>query len=608
MLLCSSADALSILYNGTPKEAEQSHTRVLSYLPTPCEKSSLIRITADTAGDTLNTMFYLYDINAYHRNYGALQCSEEENGGLFPTTTPSLSWSDEDDNDDDQSSRRNHCHYRQCKRRGPQEQRLLNIDEAVQSLGMGIFQYRIAVAAGMLLAADSMEVVLLSFLSNVFKGSQDTLLSLQDAENSSDTMNLIVVLAGMLGALVWGILGDLLGRRPVFVGAAFFISIFGIATAFVTTYFGMLVTRWLVAFGIGGLTVPFCTFSEFLPPSQRGANLIGVQLFCIVGALIVHLVLSQTGLDAWRTMVLWCCIPSSVATILGLTVVPESPRWLLAQNRSEEALAILKAAAKANGKDPEILFPTGTVLYSHEPQDNQRRLSFWSMFSPGWIQLTATLWSTYFGMSFLTHGTISLAVSVFSNDHRQQDYQGIFTAASQFLALFVVAVLIDGLGRSSTQCLVYALGGVVCLIVSLLEDYDSEHHANMILAFTFLAHTCMFGGKCATWISTTEILATEMRTTGHGMANLVSRMGGFLSAYVITRIYSLPSVGLALFVISLWTASAASKLPETNAKEMGIVWHPPTSSSAQSHRRRRAGGTTCSTSNHRRPPLAEIHV
>lgn len=526
-------------------------------------------------------MFYLYEINTYHRNYGSLHASEkatdEAEDLLWHPSSQQSSWSD-GDNDEDLRQRGG------PNSRGHVDERLLNIDEAVQSLGMGIFQYRIALAAGMLLVADSMEVVVLSYLSNVFRRSQDPMLPINDAENNaSDAMNLVVFPAGVVGALVLGILGDVLGRRPVFVGAAALISVFGVATAFVTSYFGMLVTRVIVGFGIGGLTVPFSTLSEFLPPSQRGTNLVVVQVFCIVGALVVHLILAEASLDSWRQIVVWCSVPSILATILGLTVVPESPRWLLSQNRSDEALTILRVAAKANGQNPDLLFPAGTLLYSHEPQEET--LSFWSMFSSGWIRLTATMFSAYFGMSFLMHGTISLAVSVFSNDHRQQNYQGVFTAASQFLSLFVVVFLIDALGRSSTQCLTYAVGGVLCLTISLWEDYDTSAHPNVVLALTFLAHTCMFGGKCATWVSTTEILATEMRTTGHGLANVFSRIGGFLSAYVITRIYSLPSVGLVLFVVSLWTASVASKLPETNAKEMGIVWYPPTFASRNRRRR-----------------------
>jgi putative MFS transporter len=529
-------------------------------------------------------MFYLYDLATYSKNYGSLSTGEEEEHEDL-LRQPSSYWSDDEDSWNGRPRQR---------RRQRKDEQLLNIDEAVQSLGMGIFQYRIGLAAGMLLAADSMEAVILSFLSNIFVKHHQV--NLEDAElNYSGTMNMVVFPAGVVGALVWGMLGDMFGRRVVFNGAAATIAIFGVGTAFVSSYGWLLATRLLVGFGIGGLTVPFCTFSEFLPPSQRGPNLVCVQFFCIVGALFVHLTLQQQhpNVQAWRQIVVVCSIPSILATILGLTVVPESPRWLLARNRQEEALAILRVAAKTNGKDPTILFPAGTILYSHEPQETKNAL--FSLFSPGWIKLTSVLWSTYFGMSFLDHGTISLAVSVFSSDSRQQNYQGIFNASSQFLSLFLVVFLIDGFGRSSTQCAAYALGGILCLAISLMEDFNSQSNPNIVLVLTFLAHTCIFGGKCATWVSTTEILATEMRTTGHGMANVFSRLGGFLSSYVLSRISSLPSIGLSLFVVSLWTASSASKLPETNVKEMGVVYYPQTSSSTTTSRRRRRAAA-CSSS------------
>lgn len=532
-------------------------------------------------------MFYLYDLATYSKNYGSIPTAHDYDTTIVDDhhnddneSKDSLLWSD----DDDEAAVAWHerRRERERRRRRRHNERLLNIDEALQSLGMGMFQYRIGLAAGMLLAADSMEVVILSFLSNLF--SHHPIINLQEAENSAEAMNMVVFPAGVVGAMVWGMLSDAVGRRPVFVGAASTIALFGVGTAFCNSYGWLLVTRLFVAFGIGGLTVPFCTFSEFLPPSQRGTNLIGVQVFCILGALVVHLTLAQPNLKAWRQIVVFLSIPSILAMLLGLSVVPESPRWLLAQDRQDEALAIFRVAAKANGKDPDTLFPPGTILYSHEPQEST--VGYCTIFSSGWISLTSTLWTTYFGMSFLTHGTIALAVAVFANDARQQNYQGIFTATSQFLSLLIVLFLIDGFGRSSTQCLAYATGGLLCLAISLMEDGDPTTSSDLLLVLTFLAHTCMFGGKCATWISTTEVLATELRSTGHGMSNAVSRIGGFLSSYIVTRIYSLPSIGLALFIISLWTASAASKLPETNVKEMGVVYYP-TNSTHQNHRRRR---------------------
>ena len=507
------------------------------------------------------------------------------------------------------------------------EEYLLNIDEALQKIGMGTFQYRIMLTTGLFLAADSCEIVILSFLSHVARShhwnlqqedgfnnnggdapdaadAADGGFSEGDAYDPNTTdgifgLGTLTLPGAILGAVLWGMSSDLIGRRIIFLIIASIVSIFGVATSFVTTYKWLVAARILVSFGIGGLTVPFNSCAELLPPSTRGKQLCLLQFGWIFGAFAVHLLLQQQEQETiadsereswWRLIAGLCAIPSIVATILAWLFVPESPRWLLARGENEIALDILRHGAEINGKDPYETFPRGVTLYSHETEEVTGTPSqVFQLFSSGWMSITAALFSTYFGKSFLDHGTASMAVTVFSRDERAI-YQAVFSALSETLSLIVVYFVIDRYGRAATQCIAYALAGIICLILALLVDFNPDLSPNLSLVLAFLAHLVVKIATTATWVATTEVLATAIRTTGHGTAHAWSRLGGALSTYVLARTYSIPTVGLILFVTSIWTASASSKLPDTNLKEMGVVHYPT---------RRRRGAAVGNNNNNR---------
>jgi putative MFS transporter len=542
-------------------------------------------------------MFYLLNATKTAKNYGTTKgFGHDDTSDRHDEDSLLLPRIPEEDNQED--------HY------------LLNIDEALQRLGMGKFQYRIMVATGLFLAADSCEVVILSFLSHVARSKQwqnsQTIFAdnngfsegdAYDTQSSDggDTLSTMVLPGALVGAILWGILGDLVGRRIIFLLISAIVSIFGVSTSFACTFRWLLVTRIIVSFGIGGLTVPFNACAELMPPSARGKQLVLLQVFWTAGALAVHSALQQQEQEDiadsttfwWRWIAGLCAIPSVIATILAWFFVPESPRWLVAQGNQEIAVAILRQAAEVNGKDPYETFPTGVMLYSHEPEEVTGTLSqVMTLFSSGWTSVTAALAATYFGKAFLDHGTVTMAVTIFSNDQRQQDYQALFTASAEFLSLILVYMLIDRWGRNATQCLAYASGGLVCLTLSLIGDYDPSINPNALLIMAFMAHLFINSATTATWIATTEVLSTAIRTTGHGTAHAIARVGGAFSTYVLGRVYSIPTVGLILFVTSIWTASASSKLPETNVKEMGVVHYPTRRRNTTGKCRRTSNGPT----------------
>mgnify|MGYP000423082049 FL=1 len=85
----------------------------------------------------------------------------------------------------------------------------------------------------------------------------------------------------------------------------------------------------MVGFGVGGLTVPFDIFAEFLPTSHRGKHLLVIEYFWTAGSLITPLFAYLTLETSWRLFVILCAVPCIISGFLGALLVPESPRWLI---------------------------------------------------------------------------------------------------------------------------------------------------------------------------------------------------------------------------------------------------------------------------------------
>ncbi|VEU39411.1 unnamed protein product [Pseudo-nitzschia multistriata] len=350
----------------------------------------------------------------------------------------------------------------------------------------------------------------------------------------------------------------------------------------------------------------------------------------------------------WQLFVILCSIPCFASTILGMVLVPESPRWLLEQcsdrpedeSGSEKALKILKDAARKNGISQNVidegLFPPTSRLViswddvasiekvlspiqagngdnksyptSETPvQSSAGAGDISTLFStPSQTRLTLLLWATWFGNGFLYYGVI-IAVSIaFTNERIEEqddfyvvnddtggngnddtnssmstsysfDFAAIFiTASSEIFGLVAVLSTVDRFGRIPSQTMSYRIGGIATFVMGLygaiaFAANDNQYHRSLLISLAFVARMAMMGGSCTTWVSTSEILTTDIRTTGHGTANAMGRLGGFTCPYFITEGNSLALIGVFVLFISVVTAECAKRLPETAGKAMGDI-------------------------------------
>src|SRR4051794_6698549 len=192
---------------------------------------------------------------------------------------------------------------------------------------------------------------------------------------------LIGVLAG---ALLAGTVGDILGRRKVMLFAYAWFSIGMAVTALMTTTTGFGILRFVTGLGVGALVATTgAIVSEYAPPGKKNlANAItysGVPLGSLLAALLAILLLDFIG---WRGMFWIGALPLVTLLPLAIVKMPESPAWLAARGRMEEARAISERTG----------VPLAEVAAAATPEGARReRVGFAGLFSRDYALPTVLL-------------------------------------------------------------------------------------------------------------------------------------------------------------------------------------------------------------------------
>src|SRR6204780_4645925 len=164
-----------------------------------------------------------------------------------------------------------------------------------------------------------------------------------------------------LGALITGFVGDKMGRRFTYQINLLIFGLASLAAAFAQDMNQLIICRFVQGLGLGAeIVVGYSTLTEFVPPKSRGRWLSFMAFLVVAGfpatALLGYLVIPNFG---WRPMFVIAGVGSLIVWYLRKNL-PESPRWLESQGRTEEAEALMQKieTESAGGKPlPPIVVP-----------------------------------------------------------------------------------------------------------------------------------------------------------------------------------------------------------------------------------------------------------
>jgi putative MFS transporter len=300
-----------------------------------------------------------------------------------------------------------------------------------------------------------------------------------------------------VGALVFGIMADRIGRKQVFIITLLLFSIGSGVSAFATTLSVFLILRFIIGMGLGGeLPVASTLVSESVSAEKRGRVVVLLESFWAAGwliaAVISYFIIPKFG---WQVALLISATPAIYALYLRIGL-PDSPRFSAVKNKAK--ITAFQSLAK---------------LWSKE-----------------YRRPTIMLWIVWFCVVFSYYGMFLWLPSVMVMKGfsliKSFEYVLIMTLA-QLPGYFTAAWCIERLGRKFVL-VVYLIGTAIsAYLFGTAESTALLMTAGILLSFFNLG---AWGGLYA---YTPEQYPTIIRGTGAGMAAAVGRVGGILGPLLV---------------------------------------------------------------------------
>ena len=409
---------------------------------------------------------------------------------------------------------------------------------------------------------------------------------LQDSLGTTPAIEGVLVSSILVGAAVGagtiGRLSDAIGRRPTIRALAVLFFVAALACVAAPSWELLTAARAVLGIAVGGASVTVPVFlAELAPTEQRGGLVSRNELAIVGGQLAAFTINAIIGTvwgehdDVWRYMLAVAALPA-VALFVGMLRVPESPRWLLAKGRDDEALAVLRQLRSPERADAEL----AEVRDLASLEAASRTARFADLVAEPWLrrllvvglglavaqQLTGINSIMYYGTQVLQQSGFSQQGALVAN---------VGSGIVAVLAMVVALRVIDRVGRRTMLLVGFTGTTVFHLLIGLSSLLLPEGTLRAVVVLVFvIGFVGTMQGTIGplVWLMLSEIFPLRLRGVGMGLTALVLWGTNFVVSLSFPVLVAGVGISTTFFVFAVLNAVSlafvARKVPETTGRSL----------------------------------------
>lgn len=423
-------------------------------------------------------------------------------------------------------------------------------------------------------------------------------------ELSANSLHGFIVSSALIGCIIGGLSGGVLarklGRKKSLMIAAVLFLISAIGSAIPEIGFASIgqgshihLSQFVIYRIIGGIGVGLASMlspmyiAEIAPANKRGYLVSWNQFAIVFGMLIVYFVnyfIAKQGnvgwLDSvgWRWMFASETIPALIFLVL-LMFVPESPRWLVLNNKTEEASRVL------NKLNPKV--KAEKILAEIQASLNTGSSHSSKLFTYGYLVIFIGIFLSIFQQFVGINVVLYYAPEIFKSMGSGTDtalLQTIIVGGINLIFTVVAILTVDKFGRKPLQ-VIGALGMAISMFgLGLTFFFQSMGAGSLVFMLLYVAAFALSWGP-VTWVLLSEIFPNRIRGKAMAIAVAVQWIANYLVSWTFpimdnsTWLVENFHHGFAYWIYAsmglLATVFIIKLVPETKGKtleEMEKIW------------------------------------
>jgi AAHS family 4-hydroxybenzoate transporter-like MFS transporter len=412
----------------------------------------------------------------------------------------------------------------------------IDVAHLIDTGGIGRFQVTLFALCAMSLIMDGFDVQAMAYVApaviDEFGITGSRIGDLIAAANSGV----------LVGSLVFTVLADKIGRRPVLIIGTFFFAILTLITSQANSVGQLLVLRFIGGIGMGSI-IPNATalIGEYSPSRLRVTLIMTITVgFTAGGALGAFVSAAVIPAFGWRSVFYFGGVVPLVVGVLMLFWLPESLQFLAVRKRFDKIGRWIERLRPGSGADPADSYVV--------PERASGSVPVVELFTEGRTVVTLLYWLVNFTNLLNLYFLAGLLPTILSQSGMSGSTSNLVAGAMQLggtIGAFGLAWMIARKGFTPTLTLTFALASAA---IALVGNQAVLAMPFLLTAVVFVAGWSVIGGQPGLNAFAAMYYPTHMRSTGIGWGLGIGRIGAILGPFLGGRLLGLEWTNQQLFL------------------------------------------------------------